>query len=228
MTPSSPFLGVSAARWALLAAIVLGLGLLSIELRQRLDLEWSVESLRELVAAAGVWGPLLYVGILGFRFAVLVPSSILLVASGICFGPLAGTVYATTGLALSAFFKYAVATVAGRDALLRHVPDHWRSHLSLGGGRSAAFVLALICAYPFGPKHIFQIGAILSTMSFWKYAVAVTSGAAFRAGLFATLGGAIASGEGILAVSLVLLAVGAIPLSSPRVRARFVPIPKDA
>jgi uncharacterized membrane protein YdjX (TVP38/TMEM64 family) len=202
----------------MIVVAVLALALLSFEMRQALALEWSVESLRGLVARAGVWGPLLYIGILGFRFAVLVPSSILLVASGICFGPLAGTAYATTGLVLSALLKFAFASVAGRDVLLKNVPERLRAQLSMGERRSSAFGLSLICAYPFGPKHIFQIAAILSGMSLWKYTFAVTSGAIFRAGLFATLGEAVASGEGVLMVSLVLLAAGAAPLSIPRVR----------
>lgn len=215
MTTGTGLLGISTTRWALLAGVAIALGLLSLSLRAALDLEWSVESLRELVARAGLWGPVLYVGLLAFRFAVLVPSSILLIAAGICFGALPGALYATLGLTLSALLKYAVASVAGRDFLLRQLPEKWRANLSVGDRRSTVGGLALVCAYPFGPKHVFQIASILSGMSFWKYALSVGSGANFRASVFAYLGEAVATGEGILVVSLLLLILGAAPLAVP-------------
>ncbi len=220
MTTARPgLLGVPRTRSLLLLATVAALGLASIHLREALALEWSVESLRALVARAGFWGPALYVAILAFRFAVLVPSSLLLIASGLCFGALAGTLYATLGLLLSGLLKFALASVVGRDLLLRQLPPDWRATLAVGERRSTVGGLTLVCAYPFGPKHFFQIAAILSGISLWKYVLAVGSGAAFRAGAFATLGEAVASGRGVLLVSALLLVAGGLPLVVPRWRA---------
>lgn len=219
MSGERQFLGISASRWALLAVGVLTLGALSFFVRDRLDLEWSVESLRGLVSTAGLWGPVLYIAILTFRFVVLVPSSMLLTAAGLCFGAIPGTLYATLGLTLSALLKFAVASIVGRDFLLRELPETWSSTLEVGDRRSTVGGLALICAYPFGPKHVFQIAAILSGMSLWKYALAVASGATFRAGAFAYLGEAVATGQGIVLVSAALLALGATPLAIPSWRA---------
>lgn len=212
------FLGISAPRWAALGAVVFTFGLLSVFVRDALALEWSVASLRELVERAGWWGPLAYISILTFRFAVLVPSSILLLAAGICFGAFPGTLYAAIGLTLSAFLKYGVASIAGRDFLLRQLPAKWGENLAIGDRRATSGGLALVCAYPFGPKHIFQIAAILGGMSFAHYAIAVAGGANFRAGAFALLGDAVATGEGIVLVSSLLLAAAVMPLAVPRWR----------
>lgn len=219
MSARREFLGIAGPRWALLGVVALVALGLSLAVRQQLDLEWSVESLRALVGRAGIWAPFVYVGILSFRFAVLVPSSILLTAAGLCFGAGPGTVYATLGLTISGLLKFAVASIAGRDFLLRQLPEKWRPVSAVGDRRSTAGGLALICAYPFGPKHVFQIAAILSGMSLWKYMLAVASGAKFRAGAFAYLGEAMATGQGIFAVSGALLVVGAIPLLVPSWRA---------
>ena len=213
--PSTGFLGISAARWAALAAVACGLGLLSVFVRDALALEWSVASLRELVGRAGWWGPLFYIGVLTFRFAVLVPSSILLTAAGICFGAVPGALYATVGLTLSSLLKYAIASIAGRDFLLRQLPVNWRSRLAVGDLRSTAGGLAVVCAYPLGPKHVFQIAAILSGMSFVRYVVAVSAGATFRAGAFSFLGDAVATGQGIVLLSSILLLIAVIPLAVP-------------
>ncbi len=209
------FLGISPPRWAALLALLLALGLLSVAVRDRLALEWSVASLRELVERAGFWGPLLYVGLLTFRFAVLVPSSILLTAAGLCFGAIPGMLYATAGLTLSALLKYGVASVAGRDFLLRQVPERLRARLAMGSRRASAGGLGLICAYPFGPKHVFQLAAILSGMSLLRYVAAVGIGASFRAGAFAWLGDALATGVGLAWISAGLLAVATLPLAIP-------------
>lgn len=208
-------LGLDPWRWLALATIASGFVVLSFLVRDALALEWSVASLRELVGRAGAWGPLVYVAMLTFRFAVLVPSSILLTAAGLCFGAFAGMLYATAGLTLSALLKYAVAAIAGRDVLLRQLPPRWRERGAVGDRRSTAAGLALICAYPFGPKHLFQVAAILSGMGLARYFVSVAAGAKFRAGAFSFLGGALASGEGLLAASLLLLATAAVPLAVP-------------
>ncbi len=219
MSGQRKFLGISAARWGLLALVALALGTLSYYVRDQLDLEWSVASLRGLVSKAGPWGPVLYVAILAFRFAVLIPSSILLTTAGLCFGAVPGTLYAALGLTLSALLKFAVASIAGRDVLLRQLPERWSSALGVGDQRLTVGGLALVCAYPFGPKHVFQIAAILAGMSLWKYALAVACGAIFRAGAFAHLGEAVATGQGIVLVSAALLALSSVPLAIPSWRA---------
>lgn len=219
---SRELLGISTGRWILLGLIAIALAGLSLAVRDRLDLEWSVASLRALVDRAGPWGPAVYVAILAFRFAVLVPSSILLTAAGICFGAVPGTLYATLGLTLSALLKYAVASVAGRDFLLRQLPPKWQAGLAVGDRRSTVGGLAFICAYPFGPKHVFQIAAILSAMSLWKYVLAVAAGAKFRAGAFAVLGDALVTGRGLALVTGLLVLVAVVPLTVPRWRAWLI------
>ena len=57
----------------------------------RLGIEWDPSSVRELVAGLGAWGPVLFVGLLTFRQILLIPSQILLVAGGLCFGIFQGT-----------------------------------------------------------------------------------------------------------------------------------------
>ena len=223
MSPHRELLGISLGRWALLAGFAVAVVSSSLLVRERLDLEWSVESLRALVAQAGAWGPALYVALLSFRFAVLVPSSILLTAAGLCFGALPGTLYATLGLTLSALLKFGIARIAGSDFLLRQLPQPWRSTLEVGDRRATVGGLAVICAYPFGPKHVFQIAAILSGMSLGKYLLAVAGGAKFRAGVFSFLGEAISTGQGLFWVTALLVAIGAIPFVIPPWRAWLFP-----
>lgn len=177
--------GVTHARWIMLLFAQVLLGALSASIRNSLNLEWNVNSIRAAVAQAETWGPLFYIALLMFRFAVLVPSSILLTGAGICFGPVAGTLYATVGLTLSALLKFGLANIVGRDFLLRQLSAKWCSATAVGDRRSTATGLAIICAYPLGPNHVFQIAAILAGIPFSRYVIAVASGGALRSAAFA-------------------------------------------
>ena len=221
-------LGVTYARWLLLVAALIFLGFLSVEVRNTLHLEWSVSSLRSAVEKAGPWGPVFYVGVLMFRFAVLVPSSILLTGAGICFGPIAGTVYATLGLTLSALLKYGFANIVGRDFLVRQLPEKWRSAATVGDRRSTATGLAVICAYPLGPNHVFQIAAILSGIPLSRYILAVAVGGAVRAAAFSFFGEALITGNELLLFSTILAILAVIPLLVPSWRHWLFRVPEPA
>ena len=215
MTSPASLLGIPFRRWLALVLLLASLVVLSTFIRDALHLEWTVQSLRSAIENAGIWGPILYVGILMFRFAVLVPSSILLTGAGICFGPAEGTLYATAGLTLSALMKFGFASIVGRDFLLRQMPAKWQPVVAIGDRRSTATGLALICAYPLGPNHVFQIAAILSGIPLGRYIIAVAVGGAFRAAAFSFFGEALVTGDELIFFSFILAAIALIPLLIP-------------
>jgi uncharacterized membrane protein YdjX (TVP38/TMEM64 family) len=79
----------------------------------------------------------------------------------------------------------------------------------------SAWALAGICAYPFVPKHIFQIAAILSGMQLPAYILSVLAGCFVRAAIFANLGEAIYNGSGLLTAAALLLVLLILPASVP-------------
>jgi len=213
-------LGVPLWRWAILALTAIMLALISVVLRGALDLEWSLGSLRKLIGSYGFWGPIAYVAILTFRFLVLIPSSILLIASGIMFGPVYGALWAGIGLSLSGLLKFAFVAVVGRDVVLRQLPEGMREWvLKAAHTRQSGWALFAICAYPMLPKHVFQVSAILSGMSLVVYAISIGAGSFIRGALFAVLGEALYSGEGVLLATIVLAAFVALPVLHPASRA---------
>ena len=203
-------------RWLLLAVVWIGLVALSFLIRGRLDIEWSLESLRAFVEGLGALGPLVYVGILTFRFLFLIPTGLLLLAGGILFGPVYGTLFAGLGMFFSGLLKYAFAAIVGRDAILDSLPMRLRDWVrEMARGRMSAWALGGVCAYPFFPKHLFQFAAILSGMGFAIYMSAVFIGRFARAFLFANVGEALYSGAGLGLASGALLAGRVLPLSIP-------------
>ena len=215
-------------RWAALGALILVLVALSAFIRGRLDLDWNVASLRGFVQSLGIWGPAAYIGILTFRFVFLIPTELLLVAAGILFGPVNGTIFAGLGMFFSGLVKYVAVMAIGRDALLHQLPDRLGDWVrSMAETRMSAWALMGVCAYPFFPKHVFQFAALLSGMRVMVYALSVLVGSTVRASLFATLGEAIFTGAGLIAVTLILIVIIAAPMTIPSWR-RWVLAPLNA
>ena len=208
--------GIPVYRWMLLVVAALTLVGLSIIIRGQLNIEWSVASLRAFVDRLGAWGPVAFIGILAFRFLFLVPTSLLLLAAGLLFGAMFGTLYAGIGLFLSGMVKYAIALTVGRNALLKQLPDRLSNWVTALARRNlSAWALAGLCAYPFMPKHAFQIAAILSGMRISSYALAVLAGGFLQAAVFAFIGEAIFSQSGLITATAVMLAALLLPLLVP-------------
>ena len=208
--------GVVVFRWAILGAVGLTLLAASFVVRERLDLEWNVESLRRLVHGLGFWGPLAYIAILTLRFIVLIPTSILLLAAGILFGPVYGTLYAGIGLFGSGMWKYGLASIVGRDVLLAQLPERLQRWVSrVAEQKMSVWALAGVCAYPFFPKQVFQFAAILSGMSLTAYIIAIIAGSFVQAAIFANIGEAIYSGAGLATATGLFVSALVLPLIVP-------------
>jgi uncharacterized membrane protein YdjX (TVP38/TMEM64 family) len=198
--------------------VIVALGVVVVSgffVRESIRVEWSAESVRNLVEQAGFWGPFFFLVMMTFRFAVLIPSPILLTASGICFGVLAGTIYGGLGLLLSALLKFAVAKLAGRESLIARLPASVRGRLAVVNSGLGIGLLGAVSSYPVGPAGLVHIGAILSGIRIVPFAVAVGVGSMIRAGTFSYFGNALIEGDGLAIAAGVLTAATVVPLLVP-------------
>lgn len=210
-------------RLAVLASLIATVVITAHFARQYVDLDWNVATVRDRVEEFGIWGPLAFILLVAFRFIFLLPISIVLVASGLVFGAVFGTLWAGLGLIVSALMKYVVLKLIGRDSIIRMLPVKHRGRII---DRIMTimnpWVLTGTCAYPFFPKHIFQIAALLAGMHFVVYLICVSAGAFIRAAFFAGFGEAMFTGTYVYPYAAALLAVFAIPLCVPSLRRVFV------
>ena len=186
----------------------------------RAGLEWNPTSVRELVAGLGPWGPVLFVGLITFRQIILIPSQILLVAGGLCFGVLAGTIYGAVGLVLSGTTLFLIARYVGKEAMLARIPDELKPVLDAAGRRAGPALIALGTGYPVGPLSAYHAAAGLTTISLGVFVAAVAVGGLVRGLIYTYFGSALVEGLGgtlLLAGALLLLAT-LLPLASPRAR----------
>jgi len=202
----------------LLVAVLIGAGQWA---RRAYGLEWSAASLRAFVQGAGVWGPLVFILLLSLRPLLVIPSQLLLISAGICFGTVQGALYAALGITLGGVFNFGVTRWVGRDAVLARMPSGLRSTLE-GGGRNAALALLFLgTAYPVGPILWFSVGAALMGIALPSFTVALFAGGFVRAATYTFFGSTLVDAD-LHEMILGAVAIGAVamlPLLHPRLRA---------
>jgi uncharacterized membrane protein YdjX (TVP38/TMEM64 family) len=174
-----------------LAAILAGLGGLAY-LYFDSDLQWKPESLRDHIAGLGVWGPIAMIGIMTFRPFLGLPSWLVMIATGMLFGPVLGTVCGAVGGTLGGALIFGIARALGREAV--------QTYLAVGTLRSLEEFLvmrgppwlALYTAIPITWLTPVFAGAGLSRMGFGLFVTATGLGFVPRAALFAVAGRAAA------------------------------------
>jgi uncharacterized membrane protein YdjX (TVP38/TMEM64 family) len=200
-----------AQRLLALGAVLVGLAGMAL-LHFGMDIEWNEESLRSTVGGLGALAPLALIAIMAFRPFLFLPSWLLMVASGLLFGPVLGSLYSVIGGTLGAALIFGIARAWGRDSVQAY----------LGVGSMRAFEqflaqrgvpwLALYTAIPFSPLTAVFAGAALSRLPFPRFFLASLLGFVPRSVLLAVAGRAVAEPTGrnvALAVALLAVAVAA-------------------
>ena len=189
--------------------------------RSAYGLEWNLASLRDVVKESGIWGPIVFILLLSLRPILVIPSQLLLISAGVCFGTFEGALYAALGITLGGVFAFALTHWMGRDAVLALMPSGLRSTLESGGRTAAPALLFLGTAYPVGPILWFAVGAALTGIALPSFVVALFAGSFIRATTYAFFGSSLVDAQ-LYQIVLGGLAIGAVallPLLHPRIRA---------
>lgn len=203
--------------------VLAGLVLVSWLARDQLGLSGGPSSVRDLVARAGIWGPLVFVVLAGFRHLLLIPSQVFLLAAGVLFGLAWGTIYGAAGMLISALLYFGFARWLGRDAILTRARPRLRAVLSVLGERPGAFFVAALTAYPIGVTPAYWTGAGLTDMAWTSFAFWMSFGVLVRSAIYVTIGSALFTAEpALIAAALgALVLMIALPLAFPGVRSWF-------
>ena len=138
------------------------------------------EHLTALAATASQWktAPWMFAAVMGAYAAALLvmfPLSLLVVATGLLFGPLWGFVYATLGTLTSSVVSYWAGHWLGREALMRYGGRHLRGlsgYLSQRGIRT----MTVINLLPLAPFTLTNMLAGAFHLNFRDYMIGSTLG----------------------------------------------------
>jgi len=178
-------------------------------------MELDVGSVRIFAEGLGPLGPLLFVGVIAMRSFLALPSQVVLLAAGLCFGTAIGTLVGGTGLMLSGLGIFLAVRFTGAQQMTTRLAGRFDGLMEALGHRTGAVVLALGSGYPISPLSPIHAVASLTPMSVGLFILAAFIGGLIRAAIFAFFGNAIteSSRSELLLASGALLAVLAIPFT---------------
>ena len=214
MIPSMP---QAARRPLLLLAVVASVYAGGTALRNELGIELDAASIREYVLGVGALAPPLFVLLVAFRAFLGLPSQVVLIAAGLCFGTAVGALVGGAGLMLSGLFLFAIARYAGRDVIERRLGPRVQHILEFTTRRSGAAALSLACGYPISPLSPIHAAAGWTPMPVPNSMAAAFAGGLVRLAIFAYFGDAMteASWSALLLPVAILIVALTIPLLFP-------------
>ena len=190
-------------------------------LRTRLGIEFEAEAIRDYVLGLGPAAPILFVFIVAGRALLGLPSQLVLIAAGLCFGTWVGALVGGAGLMLSGSAVFAAARYAGRDVIEKRLGDGVQKILNFTSRRTGIVAFSLAFGYPISPLTPLHAAAGWTPMPGVNFVVAAFVGGVIRAAVFAYFGNALieASWTALLAPVAVLGVVLVVPLAFEEGRA---------
>lgn len=152
-------------------------------------------ALRQTIVGLGAAGPLAVVGLMTLAILVSpIPSAPIALAAGAAYGHTWGTLYILAGAELGALLAFGLARLLGRDALQRWLGQRLpRTRLGTQGSLMAiVFVSRLL---PFISFDVVSYAAGLTSLTFWRFALATFAGILPASFVLAHFGGEMATGE---------------------------------
>ena len=190
--------------------------------RNQLGIEFSQESVRQLVEGLGWKAGAIFVGLVTFRQFLFLPSMVVLPVGGIVFGAELGGLLGATGILASALLVYGLARSLGREWFRPYfgaAVDAFQQRASAAG----PLVVGLATAHPAGPMTAVFWGAGFAALPLFTYALTVAVAAPIRSFALSFFGSTLLDpGTPRFWLATAVLAAAALaPLLHPSIRARL-------
>ncbi|HEI2462207.1 TPA: TVP38/TMEM64 family protein [Escherichia coli] len=161
---------MNAERKFLFACLIFALLIYAIHAFGLFDLLTDLPHLQTLIRQSGLFGYSFYILLFIIATLFLLPGSILVIAGGIVFGPLLGTLLSLIAATLASSCSFLLARWLGRDLLLKYVGhSHTFQAIEKGIARNGIDFLILTRLIPLFPYNIQNYAYGLTTITFWPY-----------------------------------------------------------
>ncbi|EPY4212848.1 TPA: TVP38/TMEM64 family protein [Klebsiella quasipneumoniae subsp. similipneumoniae] len=134
------------------------------------DLLTHLHLLQETLRHHGAWSYLVYVALFITATLCLIPGSLLVIAGGVLFGPLTGSLLSFAAATVASSLSFLIARWLGRDLLQRYV-GHTAVFQAIERGiaRSGSDFLILTRLVPLFPYNIQNYAYGLTAIPFWPF-----------------------------------------------------------
>ena len=156
----------------------------------------------------GLWGPLVIIGTMTLAVVMSpIPSAPIALAAGAAYGHIWGTVYVLIGAETGAIIAFWIARYLGIDVMHRWFGDR----LKIGFWGSQSWLMTIVLTsrlLPFISFDLVSYAAGLTTLAFWRFALATLAGTLPSSFLLAHFGGEMSSADPTrIGIAVVLLGV---------------------
>ncbi len=209
----------NALRWVLFLLMV-GAISAGFVYRDRLD----AATLQQWMAGAGLAAPLLFMGIYALGTVLFMPGSVMTLAGGALFGPVAGTFYNLTGATLGAALAFLIARYLASDWVGRKTGGRLQ-RIEAGVEKEGWRFVAFVRLVPLFPFNLLNYALGLTRIRFGHYVTATYVCMLPGAMAYTYLGyagrEAAAGGGGLIQKGLLALALLAAVAFLPRIVAHL-------
>jgi len=177
-------------------------------------------ALKAWIQQLGLFGPLVIIGLLALAIVISpVPSAPIALVSGAVYGHYLGTVYVVVGAELGAIIAFFTARLSGADVLKSWLGNRYDKYIP--GSQTALMGVVFVSRLlPFISFDMVSYAAGVTTLTFWRFAVATLAGIIPGSFLLAHFGSELASAE-TSAIAITLLLFGALSLGIILIRKIF-------
>ena len=166
------------------------------------------EELIPWIEEQGAIGPLFIIGLMMIAIIMSpIPSAPIALVSGAIYGHTFGTIYIVIGSSLGATGAFFIARIAGMDVTKKWLGSDYGKGLS-GSQNTLMLIIFVSRLLPFVSFDMISYAAGVTSLSFWRFAIATLAGIIPASFLLAHFGSELASTENYrINVTLLLLAV---------------------
>ncbi|NEQ22661.1 MAG: TVP38/TMEM64 family protein [Microcoleus sp. SIO2G3] len=124
---------------------------------------------------AGIWAPIIYIGLYTVATILVLPSTALNLTGGAIFGPWLGTLWTSIAAVIAAVVAFAFTRTVGRDLVARRLAGCWQAMDAemRQGGLFYMFAIRLLPIIPYG---LVNFAAGLTSITFRDYLLGTISG----------------------------------------------------
>ena len=168
-------------------------------------------NIRPWIEKQGLLGPLFIIGLLVIAIIMSpIPSAPIALAAGAIYGHTIGTFYIIIGSVLGATIAFFIARITGVDVTRKWLGNHYGNGLK-GSQNMLMLIIFVSRLLPFLSFDMVSYAAGVTSLSFWRFAIATLAGIIPASFLLAHFGSEFASAES-QRISLTLLFLGFISL----------------
>jgi uncharacterized membrane protein YdjX (TVP38/TMEM64 family) len=125
--------------------------------------------------SAGIWAPIIYIGLYIVATVLVLPSTALNLTGGAIFGPWLGTVWTSLAAIIAAIVSFAFTRTVGREAVAKRLAGRWQA-MDAEVRRGAVFYMFAIRLVPIMPYGLVNFAAGLTSVTFKDYVLGTTLG----------------------------------------------------